>query len=170
MVVATVQISETNGAGATVTNNISNINMGSVDTPNLVAANNPVNAGTNAFEKWVRYYLSAKNDSNKIDNFQVWMTPSTAETGITYKTNLSTTLQNDSYPGSGPTTSTSTVADLAMPTSDPGATNIGVSAGTGGLSTNGTYSDYIVFQLQVGSGAAPGNLLQKTFNFQYDEQ
>jgi len=172
MTVATVTIAETNGSGATVTNNVTNINFGSVDAVNLTPANNPIQAGNNSFEKWLRYYLSAINDSNKIDNFQVWMTTASADpAGVSYFTNLNTgTLPTDSYPAGGPVSSDSTYADQSMPTGDPGAENIGVSGGSGGLSTNGTYSDYMVFQLKTTGSAPPGDLPQKTFHFQYDEQ
>ena len=42
---ATVQINEFNGAGETKTANITNSNMGSVDSVNLVAADNPIVPG-----------------------------------------------------------------------------------------------------------------------------
>ena len=169
MVVATVVISESNGAGETVTDNISNVNFGSVDAPNLSYADNPVVAGTPSFEKWLRIKLVNPNDSNKIDNFQVYMTPAPSVAGVSYKTNLKTApLNQNAY--STPTNAVSTVATLTMPTSDPGAENIGVGGGSGGLSTANSYSDYIVLQIQTTSSTPPGDVPQKTFHFEYDEQ
>jgi hypothetical protein len=168
MTVASVEICESNTGSQTVTHNPSNFNFGSVDAPNIVVADFPIMAPGNSFEKWLRYHLVLINDSNKIDNFKVWMTPDTVETGLTFMSNLSTTLQNDVY--ATPVNSVSTKADLAMPTTQPGTQNIGVSAGSGGLSTNNTFSDYIVLQLQAGGSTPPGNKLSRTFNFMYDEQ
>jgi hypothetical protein len=169
MVTADVQIAETN-AGPVETPNVANINHGDTDTVNLVPANFTVVAGENSYAKYNRIRLNLINDSNKIDNFKHWMTPSTPETGITYKTNCQEdpSLQNDSFVN--PVKTTSTVADQSMPTTPPTATNVGVSGGTGGLSSDATHSDYIVSQVQTTVSADPGDLIQKTLHFQYDEQ
>lgn len=169
MTVADVQVGEQNGAApGTPTNNVSHINMGSVDQVNLDPSLNVILATENAFEKWNFIYLLAINDSNKIDNFKVWLTPSTPETGISYLTNLQNPLVNDAY--TTPTASTSTVADQAYPTAEPGSENIGVSGGSGGLDTDTTRSDLFCSQLQTTGSAAPGDVSQKTVHVQYDEQ
>jgi len=48
---ATVQVNEYNGSSGTITTNITNSNMGSVDAANLVPADYPIAAGTYSFEK-----------------------------------------------------------------------------------------------------------------------
>jgi len=168
MVVAVVQISESNLVGENVTNNVTNLNIGSADAVNLVVASNTIIATENSFEKWTRIRCDTIEDSNKIDNFKFWMTPATAETGITYLTNAQNPLANDAF--ATPVATTSTIADVAMPTSVPGSENIGVSGGSGGLTADNTFSDYCVIQVQVTGAADPGDLLQKTFHYQYDEQ
>jgi hypothetical protein len=166
--VATVTIAESTGATPTVTNSVTNLNMGSVDAVNLAYASNPIVAGNNGYEKWVRIYLSATGTSNTIDNFQVWMTPAPSVTGITYYGNVTSTGPggtNQSF--AQPTTANSTVATISIPTADPGSNNLAPSAG---LSTAGSYSEYCVLQVRSTASSPPGNLPQKTFHFQYDEQ
>lgn len=169
MVVATVVLSESNGASETVTDNIANLNMGSVDSPNLNYASNPIVAGTNSYEKWLRIKLVNINNSNKIDNFQIYMTPAPSVTGVSYLTNLKTApLNQNAY--STPTNAVSSVATLSMPTSDPGVENIGVAGGSSGLSTANSYSDYFVTQVQTTAASPPGDIPQKTIHVEYDEQ
>ncbi len=166
--VMTVTIAESNGATPTVTNSVTNLNMGSIDAVNLAFASNPIVAGNNGFDKWTRIYLSDKGTSNTIDNFQVWMTPAPSTTGITYFSNVTTTGPG----GTGqafvtPVSANSTVATIAQKTVDPAANNLAPSAG---LSTAGSYSEYCVFQVRSTGSSPPGNLPQKTFHYQYDEQ
>ena len=169
MVVAQVEIAESNGALETVTVNVSNLNFGSIDAANLPFSSNPITAVQNSFEKYFRYNLININTSNKIDNFQVFLTPAPTVLGITYKTNIKTApLVNSAYVQ--PTASTSIVATLTFPSSDPGAENVGVAGASGGLTGPNTFSDYIVAQLQTTGSSPPGDLPQKTFHFEYDEQ
>jgi len=179
MTVADVYISETNGGGGgAVQDDISQLNLGSIDQYELTSSSYPVTAGNRSFSKWVRIKLNLKYDSNTIDNFQVWMDSFTPATGIVYQTNLNTDLllTTTIYPnpptaidfigaGEGDVETAST-----FPTADPGQDNIGVGEAVGGLSSDGTYSDYIAIQLDTTGATPPGNLQQKTFHFQYDEQ
>lgn len=188
MVVATVHIKEYNGSSApgnpptvtsgSETDNIANLNLVSINQAEASSSANPVTAGNRSFSKWIVYELHAINDSNKIDNFQVWMTPAASTTGISYKTNLNTTLAltTSVYPAPPSATAFTTAGEgdveteSDFPTADPGAENIGVSEGSGGLTTNSTHSDFIAIQLVTTGSTPPGNLPQKTFHFQYDEQ
>lgn len=168
MTVASLELSETNGA-TVVTDGITNLNYVSVDTPNASSSANPITAGQNSYEKYIRIHLIAINDSNQVDNFQIWMTPSATTTGISYYANLKTApTNNDTY--ATPVTTTSTKATLAMPTSDPGSYNLGVGGASTALTTNNTYSDYFISQLRTTGSTPPGNLPQKTIHVQYDEQ
>lgn len=193
MAVASVHIMEFNGG--TQTNNpptqtsdndqddVSQLNLTSENASESSSSQNPVTAGTRSFSKWVVYELHTLNDSNKIDNFQVWMTDAPITDGIAYKTNLNTdlTLTTSIYPAPPTATDfkTSGQGDVEIesdfPTSDPGAENIGVSEGSGGLNSDtpfaaGNTSDLIAIQLVTTGATPPGNLPQKTFHFQYDEQ
>lgn len=192
MVVATVHIKEFNdvtartnppanfvGADGDSTDDVSQLNLVSIDQAEASSSANPVTAGNRSVSKWVAYELHAKNDSNQIDNFQVWMTkPGAYATGVEYKTNLNTTLGStgSTYPAP-PTAADFTgvgegdvVLESDVDLTDPAAQNIGISEGTGALSVNGYHSDLIAFQLVTTGSTPPGNLQQKTFHFQYDEQ
>lgn len=163
---------------------VSNLNLVSTLGTEQSSSAYPVTAGLFSFSKWVCYEMHALNDSNKIDNFQVWMTMTGGPdpTGILYWTNLHTTLSNTASTYPAPPTSTwietegSVTTAYAMPSADPGVENIGVNeVGTTGLDDDtpynaGNLSDFIVIQLETSSSTPPGNLPQKTFHFQYDEQ
>lgn len=191
MTVATVHIKEYNGSTApgnppTIPSgddldDIPNINLVSIAGADVSSTAYPVTAGNRSFSKWVVYELHASNDSNKIDNFQVWMDPLATATDVFYKTNLNSSLAltTSVYPTGGPNANdfagagdgnVETVANFPGP-SDPGAENIGVSeSGTSGLTGDLTHSDFIAIQLNTSGSTPPGNLTQKTFHFQYDEQ
>jgi len=49
MAAATIEICESNGAGQTITHNITNLNYGSVDVPNLTASVSPITVGVCSF-------------------------------------------------------------------------------------------------------------------------
>ena len=196
MTVANVHIVEFFGGSATANppiatsgneqDDVSNLNLVSVVGTEQSSSAYPVTAGNYSVSKWVCYEMHALNDSNKIDNFQVWMTMTGGPdpTGILYWTNLHTTLTNttSTYPAppdsnfiTGVGSGDLTVA-YAMPSTDPAAENIGVNeVGTTGLTSGtpfaaGNLSDFIVIQLETSASTPPGNLPQKTFHFQYDEQ
>ncbi len=193
MVVATVHVKEYNGATAQTnppatnvgsglggTDDISTINLVSIDAANSSSSAYPVTAGNRSFSKWLVYELHAINDSNKIDNFQVWMTPAPSTTGVTYETNLDTTLADTTSIYPNPPTAidfeTAGEGDLdipakLMPTADPTNENIGVSeSGAAGLTVNGAHSDFIAIQFVTTGSSPPGNVPQKTIHLQYDEQ
>ena len=166
---ATVVISESNGAGESVTHNISNLNFGSVDSANLTPSANPIVGGDNSFEKWIRLEITAMGSSNKIDNIQMWKESGDYVTGETIDANLVTTgYTAESY--ATPTDSTSTKADTTMPIADPGAANVGIAGSLTGNLTGVGYSDYVVIQMHTTTGSPGGDVNQKSFKIQYDEQ
>lgn len=179
MVVATVHVNETNGsAGGIEQDNISNINLVSIDQYEASSSAYPVTAGNRSFSKWVQIELHAINDSNKIDNFQVWMTPAATATGVEYKTNLNTTLALTTSIYPNPPTALDFIGagegdvetSSNFPTADPAAENIGVSEASTGLTVDSSVADFVAIQLVTTGATPPGNLSQKTFHFQYDEQ
>lgn len=168
---ATVSISESNGAGETVTASVSNINYGSTDAVNLVPADYPITRGTYSYEKWNRYNVTDMGTSTKIDNLQVWKSAGTLSLGSsgTMKANLVTSgYTAETY--STPVNTQSTKADTTFPTSDPGTANIGISGSLTGSLTSTGYSDYIVSQIYVDTDAPVGPHAQLTITFQWDEQ
>jgi len=163
---AGVLITETN-TGSVTTDAISNINYGSNDSYDLVIATYPINRGDYSYEKFNRYKLSNLSGSNKIDNFKVWLTGS-ADTGIIHNSNLDAALDDEAY--HTPVNTISTEADTVVPTTTPGAENIGKSGANGGLDTNGQYSDNIISQVKTEGTASPGDQTSRDWYYQYDEQ
>jgi hypothetical protein len=163
---ATVEISETNGAGATVTDGIGDTDMGSTDAANLDPVANPVTAGNNTYEKWQRFHVSAMGGSSAINNLQVWRT-SALGGAATHKTNARTTSYGGAASYATPVATTSSVATQTMPTSDPAAANLGIGGSLSGSRTTTGYSDYLVHQIQTNAADTAGST--STLNYQYDE-
>ena len=151
---ATFDFAETNGAGATVTNSISNVNFGNIDTPNITPASNPVTAGNNSFEKWIRGHFSGSYSS--VSNLKFYKSAGAYVTGEDIKAAV-----NASY--ATPVATTSTVATVTIP----------VSLGTALVPTapgaSPSYSGYMTLQLNTTVSTPPGNVNTKTFTLQYDE-
>jgi len=177
-VAATVELNETNGPAATQveTNNVSNVNMGSSDTPNLVPATYPITAMADghAYEKWVRLYVSLMGGSSQVDNLKVWLSSlgggwKTGE-GMSTNCRVSAYVQA-TYPTPGPVNTNSAVATQVMPESEPAGPNLGIGGSlAGAISAAPAYSDYGVFQLDVTASTPAGALNTKTFTMQWDEQ
>lgn len=163
---ATVTISESNGAGETITASITNTNMGSTDAVNLVAADYPIVAGQNSYEKYQRFCVSNMGGSSKIKTLKVWRT--TALSGSdTHKTNARESgYVQKSY--ATPVATTSTQATQTMPTSVPSGANLGIGGSlTGEITSATSYSDYLVHQLQTDAATTAGTSC--TMNYSYDE-
>jgi hypothetical protein len=164
---ASVQIDETNGSGAgTVTGNISNTNMGSTDAPNLNPATFPITPGTNTFEKYQQFHLTALNGSTQIQNLRVWRTGSLGGSAV-HVTNARSSgyVATTSY--TQPIATTSTAATQTMPTSQPGSANLGIAGSLGGALSSPGFSDYLIHQIQSNSGDTSGSTT--TQNYMYDE-
>jgi len=164
--VATVEICESNTVGETVTHNVSNLNYGSADVPNLVVATYPITVGANSYLKYDRVHVTAMGGSNVIDNIQIWKSAGAYVTGEGIQTNLETSAYTaESFATPVQTTYTHNV----MPTADPAAANLGIAGSLTGTLTATGYSDYWKHQLQSTGSTPPGSANQKTFSIQYDE-
>lgn len=162
---ATVVLAESNGVSETVTDNISNINFGVVDEPNTDYQNHPIPIPGNSMEKYIRVH--ATGTFNKIDNIQIWKSAGTLLTGEDMQTNLKTSAYT---PVTYAQPSTAPYTDQAMPTSDPGAANLGIDGSLTGALTEAGYSDYWKIQLKFASNREPGDSNTFTFTVQWDEQ
>ena len=151
---ATFQWSESNGAGQTVTNGILNVNYGNLDSPNLASPNNRVVAGNNGYEKWNRGRFSGTYTT--IDNLKFWKSAGSLGTGVSIKAAV-----NAAY--ATPTTSTSVVATVNVPTTE-GTALVPTSPGA-----SPDFSGYITHQLQTTISASPGSIGTQTFSLKYDE-
>jgi hypothetical protein len=164
---ASVRINERNGAPAgTLTTNITNSNMGSVDAANLDPVAYPVTPGQNTYEKWQQLEVTAMGGSSKIDNLKVWRTGALGGSAV-HLTNARTSSYGGNPTYAQPTASTSTVATQTMPTATPGSANLGIGGSlTGSLTATGS-SDYLVHQIQTNAADSAGST--STINWQYDE-
>ncbi len=163
---ATVEIDEANGAGETLTHNITNSNMGSTDAVNLVAANYPITPGENSYEKWQKIHVTNMGGSSKIDNLKVWRTTSLGGSAV-HKTNARTADYGGAETYATPVATDSTIADQAMPTSEPASANLGIGGSLSGSLTGTGSSDYLVHQIQTDAGDVAG--ASCTMHYQYDE-
>ena len=151
---ATFQWSESNGAGETVTNGITNLNYGNTDAPNISPASNPITAGNNSYEKWNRGRFSGVYTT--ISNLRFWLSAGTYVTGETLKAAV-----NAAY--ATPTASTSVVATANVPTTE-GTALVPTAPGA-----SPDFSGYITSQLQTTVSTPPGSVNQKTLTLRYDE-
>lgn len=163
---ASVEIDEANGVGETLTHNITNTNMGSVDAANLDPVANPVTPANNTYEKWQKIHVTAMGGSSAIDNFKVWRSGALGG-AATHVTNARETGYAGAATYATPIATNSTVATQPMPTSEPTGANLGIGGSlTGSLVAVGS-SDYFVHQIQTNGADVAGST--STMNYQYDE-
>lgn len=167
MFAATVEIDENNGASSgTLTHNITNSNMGTVDEVNTDPVARPVTPGSNTMEKYQKIHVTAMGGSSKIDNLKIWRTGALGGAAV-HVTNARTTSYGGAASYVAPVATTSSVATQTMPTSAPGGANLGIAGSlTGSLTTTGS-SDYLVHQIQTNAADVAGST--STMNYQYDE-
>ena len=151
---ATFGWSESNTVSETVTDALSNVNFGNADSPNLTPASNPIAAGQNSFEKWVRGKFSGSYTS--VANLRFWKSVGTYVTGESIKAAVNATFAT-------PVSTTSAVATVAVPTVE-GSALVPTAPGA-----SPSYSGYITLQLQTTVATPPGAVNQKTFTLKYDE-
>lgn len=163
---ATVEICESNGAGETVTHNITNSNLGSTDAANLVALTYPITAGNRSYGKYQRFHVTAMGGSSTVGTLKVWRTTALGGSA-THVTNARLTSYAGAETYATPTASAITHADQAMPTSEPATANLGIGGSlTTDLSDVG-YSDYLIHQIITDAGDTAG--ASTTMNFKYVE-
>lgn len=162
---ATVEICESNGAGETITHNITNVNMGNIDAANLDPVAYPVTPGNNTYEKFQRFHVTAMGGSSKIDNLQVWRTGALGGSATHLGTQRTSSYAAPTY--ATPDTTETAQATQAMPISDPGAANLGIGGSLTGALTDVGYSDYLNHIIKTNAADVAGST--STMNFQYDE-
>jgi hypothetical protein len=165
---ATVEIDEANGAGESLTHNITNSNMGAVDSVNLDPVANPITPGQRTYIKYQKIHVTAMGGSSKINKLKVWRTGSLG-TGGTHA--HVTNARESGYAGAlsyaTPTQSAVTDVTQAMPTSEPSGANLGIGGSLSGSLTGTGSSDYLGHQITTDSSAVAGST--STMNYQYDE-
>lgn len=156
---AVFSFSESNGAGPTVTDGITNLNFGDVDAANLVAATYPIVAGNNSYEKFVRGKFGGT--FTEISNMKFWKSAGTYVTGEAVKAAANATYAT-------PVKTTSTTATADVPTAEGSALAINASGG-GSTITAAGYTAYICLQKQTTGSTPAGATNALTFLFQWDE-
>jgi hypothetical protein len=164
---ATVVVDERNGASAgTLTSNITNTNMGSVDAFNLDPVVNSVVPGANTYEKYQQFDCTALGGSSKIDQLQVWRTGALGGSAV-HVTNARTATYGGAAAYVAPIVTNSTAATQAMPTSAPGAANLGIGGALAGSLIATGSSDYLIHQIQTNAADTAGST--STMNYQWRE-
>jgi len=140
---------------------VTGIDLISADNATNSLANrqaNPITVGTNSFEKFCKLKIDVV-PANAVTNFKIW-----GDGAVAANTTLMWAGAVTSY--TTPTASTSSVATTDFTTVTSGAKGTWDSASLSALNATTKYS---VFQLQVGSGASPGNWPTETVSYSYDE-
>jgi hypothetical protein len=172
---ASVVLAERNGTSPGVeTLDIANVNMGAVDASGLNPTSYPLTAAadSHSYEKYLRLCVTSMGGATQIDNIKCWL----SDLGGGYKAGegMSTNLKTSGYSPATyatPVGTNSSVADQVMPTSEPANANVGIGGSLSGvIAAAPSYTDYMVFQLDVDVSTPAGSLNQKTFTYQWDEQ
>lgn len=163
---ATFTWQERNGASGTTTNLGSSgnlTNFKSVDTAGTADyAANPITAGQNSMEKWLRGFWSGT--FNIIRDVRFWQS-----VAFSPATGLQVMWKGDQQIYLQPAAGTSSIATSSVPTSDPGTANVTIGGNLSGSLTTSGATDHIVLQLRTTTAAAAGDTSLATFTLSYTE-
>lgn len=203
---ATVGLSEDNGVsvnvgpnyGGTTTNNITSINFGSIDSPNIVVISHPIIIGGNSYMKWLRAYVSNMGGSTNISTFKFWrsdangykageavggnfypgifsyaqaiVTQYAHRTGSGGGGYIQLPYNGDGFTPGGTGPLGAQYSAFPVPLAAPAAENISIGGAIGGsIAAAPSYSDYLLLGLMT-TGATPnGAVFTKTFTLQWNE-
>ena len=154
---------ESNEAGEVETADISNVNFGSHDSPNINTSTYPITRGNASYEKYIRCFFSGS--WTEISNMKFWKSAGAYVAGESCKAAANATDSTPSQTANG---------DSDVPTTEGTALSINSAEGAAtiiyGASGVSGYSGYIRLQLRTTNPTSPaGAVNQKTFTFQYDE-
>lgn len=145
---------------ATQSSSVTGIDFISADNATNSLGNrqsNPITAGNNSYEKWLKAYVDTAPD-NAVTNFLFW-TDGTVDSNTTLYVGATDT-------GATPTASNSTVATTSATTYTSGSKLTWDSAS---YTAQDDTTDYLVLQLRTTGSASAGNWTQETLNYSYDE-
>lgn len=118
----------------------------------------PITVGTRSYEKFIKLYVDTA-PANGVTNFKIWGDGTVAaNTTLWWGGAVSSYTTPVSTASSVATTDFTTVTSGAKGTWD-----------TAAYTTIGNTTKYSVFQLEVSSGATPGNWPTETVSYSYDE-
>ena len=158
---ATISIRVFTGANAaTMSEAVSGVDFISGDNATNSSANrlaNPIAAGENSYEKWIKARIDVAPD-NYVKDFKVWGDGAVEENTHLYYGRVESGATPEASKSSVAIHSSSSV--VASVKGDWDATErVAV----------GELTEYLVFQLCVEEVASPGNWTQETVNFEYTE-
>lgn len=175
---ATVIIYRTTGAGPTTTDITSANSRASTSDAPTPGTSDPIPippSGTN-YSFWISTYLNASTSPTGTINNVKWYTDggNGFGTGVTCKMNTATayTQATGTQGSTGDVLNGTNYPSLAGATSDAFTFTSGSPKSVTGSISNpstGKISDYVVYQIEVGSTAAAGTTPQETFTWRYDE-
>lgn len=153
---------ESNGAGEAETADISNVNFGSNDSPNINTSTHPIVAGNASFEKYIRCFFTGV--WTEISNMLFWKSMGEYVTGEAIKAAANVVY---AQPSETPN------ADSDIPITEGSALSIESAEGNPiieyGASGVSGYTGYIRLQLRTTGATPAGAVNQKQFIFQFDE-
>ena len=163
---ATIEICESNGAGETVTHNLTNTNMGNTDAANLNPVTYPVTPGDKTYIKYQRMHLTALGGSSAINNLKIWRTGALGG-AATHETNARTAAYAGALTYAQPVKVAVSTVDQTMPSSVPASANLGIGGSLAGSLTGAGYSDYLGHIISTNAADIAGST--STISYQYDE-
>lgn len=157
----TFVFSESNEAGEVITDDISNVNLGAIDAPELNPADYPVLKEQNSFSKYIRAKFGG--EFTEIDNMKFWKYSGDLLAGESVKAAANVVYATPTQSGTG---------DSNVPTSLGTALSVNSAEGLPsiiyGESGVSGYSGYIRLQGQTTSETPSGAMNSKTYCYQYD--
>ena len=173
---ATFEFDESNGAGQTVTHNVTNVNWKNIDDTTTAYTASPITAGNNSFEKWQNGHFSGT--FNQISAGLFAHTATAFGAGLTLKG--PPTMTSDTTDLAYATPSTTTNANLTTDMTSVIAIGSGVAVWFGATSptaagkaatmtTNPCYTNYLTTQLQTTGSAGAGDTATVTLTLEYQE-
>lgn len=170
---ATFEWDEANGAGQTLTHNVTQVNWKSVDDVATAYTSAPISDGTNSYTKWQYGHFSGTY--NTILNGLWAHTAGTFGTGLTlYGAPSGASQLTYATPVTTDQSGTLTVnmtGITAIGSGTPvyfGATSANTAGKTTSTTANPAYTNYLTTQLQA-NGATAGDTATVTITLQYDE-
>ena len=159
---ATITIMGCTGENAATEATITGLMMRSNDSVAVTKANPitiPASTSVYSYEKWLRFKDTVA-PANQCTNFKYWGPNTVPGTGLILNAGTTDT-------GATPITTVSSVATTQQDTNYYDTSHQLSIGGT--LTAQNQETDYLVLQLVVASTAGPGDIVQQTHNFSYDE-
>lgn len=173
---ATFEWDENNGAGETITHNVTQVNWKNIDDTTTAYTSSPIVAGNNSYSKY--QYAHFSGTFSQILNGLFAHTAGALGTGLTLKGQPAMTADGDRLAYATPATSalaaltfdqTSVVAIGSGRAVWFGATSPSASGKAASMTTNPCYTNFLTSQLQTTGSAAAGDTATVTLTLQYDE-